>query len=94
MPDMIPFADGSIEKLRAGDTVYHVLAQEEWVVLADTGRMVAWAGWPAGMAGRADLVPRSKCSDASHRITLDAVRSGSHPLREIIMRENGAADHA
>lgn len=92
MPDMIPFADGSIEKLRAGDTVYHVLAQEEWVVLADTGKMIAWAGWPVGMATRAHLSPRSRCSDAQHRITLDNIRAGNHPLREIILRENGVHD--
>jgi len=88
--NMIPFADGSTEKLRAGDTVLHTLAQEEWVVLADTGRMVAWAGWPPGMESRANLVPRTRCSDEDHRRTIDSVNREGHSLQHIILRENGA----
>lgn len=89
MADTRPFADGSTEKLRAGDTVFHIHANEEWVVLADTGAMVAWAGWPPGMENRTNLRPQTYASPAKHAAIMDDIRNGQHPLRHIILRENG-----
>lgn len=89
--EIIPFADGSVARLRAADTVYHVPSGEEWVVLCDTGTMIAWAGWPSGMARREDFRPMSKASDQAHQNTINVIRSGQHPLREIVLRHNGVA---
>ena len=87
--DILPFADGSTEKLRAGDTVFHSMSGETWVILADTGRMIAWAGWPCGMENRANCTPRDRCSDARHQSLMADIRNGQHPLTQIILRENG-----
>lgn len=89
LPKIISFGDGSTAKLRAGDTVYHAMEDETWLVLADTGRMVAWFGWPCGMESRANLVPRYRCSEAEHQFVMQKMRDGQHPLRHIIPRENG-----
>lgn len=88
--EIIPFADGSTARLRAADTVHHVPSGEEWVVLCDTGTMIAWAGWPPGMARREDFRPQSRASDTAHRDLIDQIRNGQHSLREIILRHNGS----
>lgn len=87
---MIPFADGSTAKLRAGDTVFHVMSGETWLILADTGKMIAWADWPVGMENRSKCTPRYRCSDAEHMKIMDDIKAGDHPLQHIILRENGA----
>ena len=88
--ETIAFADGSTEKLRAGDTVFHAMSGETWCVLADTGTMIAWAGWTVGMEHRSHCTPRDRCSDATHLAVMADIRLGQHPLRQIILRENGA----
>lgn len=92
MPDLTPFADGSTDKLRAGDVVYVVAAREEWMVLADTGTMIAWAGWPPGMISRREVRPLRRCSDDEHRQHMQAVKIGNHSLKHMILRENGGTD--
>ena len=92
MADPIPFANGTTAKLRAGDTVRHVASDETWVILADTGTMVMWAGWPPGMENRSHCAPTGRCTDAIHAATIAAAVKDKHPMLDIILRENGRAN--
>ena len=83
---------------RAGDHVLHEPSGETWVVahVSDNGKMVAWCGWPAGMARLSECRLTKQCSDREHwalvnKLALlpdDDIRA--EPARRHLRRNNSA----
>lgn len=51
---------------RCGDAMLHKPSGEVWVVAFVDNGMLAWSGWPAGMANLDDFEMAKRASDEEH----------------------------
>lgn len=52
--------------MRAGDTVWHVFAEEEWILGRAKGEYVYPMGWPRSRAAASDCVLLIPATEAEH----------------------------
>jgi NTP pyrophosphatase (non-canonical NTP hydrolase) len=81
---------------RCGDHVLHTPSGERWVVAWAEGELLAWAGWPNGIAQQADCSVIYRCSDEQHRQAVQewAGSTDCDGRRARVLRLYGAATEA
>lgn len=81
---------------RCGDHVLHRPSGETWVVAyADPATDdLAWAGWPNGLARLSDCEIVHRCTDAEHRLQVEAWAGTPDDSRSSrVLRRYGEATH-
>ncbi len=78
------------------DVVTHCPSGEEWLVAYVDGDRLAWCGWPAGTAARADCVLTRKATPEQRDELLHhmASMSDDDPRRRYARRALGLHEHA
>lgn len=66
------------QQIDTGDTVFHVLSGETWVVACVEDDHLSWVGWPEGRANLADCQLIKKASDEEkHKLLVELANMNS-----------------
>lgn len=60
---------------RCGDHVHHSPSGEDWVVAHVSNNMLAWCGWPGGMAKLEDCRVIHRCTEEEHLKLVNEIAS-------------------